>query len=121
MRRCNVPFQNYDDRLSKLNLKSLQYRRITFDLILMYRIVYGLSDLDFENYFNFKDHSYNLRGNSMQVHSKFRFKTNHMNSCFFVRIVKYWNFLPNEAVVASSLVLFNKQLLNVNLDHMLIL
>ena len=32
--RCNVPFNSYQDRLYKLNIKSLQHRRIKFDLII---------------------------------------------------------------------------------------
>ena len=37
---CNIPFSSDVDRLSKLNLKSLEYRRLEFDLILTYKICY---------------------------------------------------------------------------------
>lgn len=39
MWKCNIPFKDYNDQLNKLNIKSLQHRRIIFDLILIYRIV----------------------------------------------------------------------------------
>ena len=50
----NVPFFSYVDRLSKLNLKSLEYRRLEFDLILTYKICYHLLDakyLKFDDFF----------------------------------------------------------------------
>ena len=34
--RCNLPFNSYEDHLTKLGIKSLVYRRLEFDLILMY-------------------------------------------------------------------------------------
>ena len=36
--RCNVPFSSYHDHLYKLNIKSLEYRRVEFDMILTYKI-----------------------------------------------------------------------------------
>ena len=44
-KRCGIPFSNYIDRLNKLSIKSLQYRRIEFDLILTYKICNNLSDI----------------------------------------------------------------------------
>ena len=37
---CIIPFSSDVDRLSKLNLKSLEYCRLEFDLILTYKICY---------------------------------------------------------------------------------
>ena len=36
--RCDIPFTSYSDQLIKLNLKSLEYHRLEFDLILVYKI-----------------------------------------------------------------------------------
>ena len=35
----------------KIMLKSLEYRRLEFDAILMFKIYYNLSDLQFDDYF----------------------------------------------------------------------
>ena len=49
--RCKVPFSLYHDRLNKLNIKSLEYRRVEFDMILTYKICYNLIDLKFDEFF----------------------------------------------------------------------
>ena len=49
--RCNIPFRSYADRLDKLGIKSLECRRLQFDIILMFKIYHKLSDLQFDNYF----------------------------------------------------------------------
>ena len=38
--RCNLLFNSFEDRLTKLGIKSLEYRRLEFDVILMYNITY---------------------------------------------------------------------------------
>ena len=43
----NIPFTSYSDRLIKLNHKSLEYRRLEFDLILVYKICYELVDIPY--------------------------------------------------------------------------
>ena len=48
---CNIPFSSYSDRLHKLNLRSLEYRRLEFDLILVYKICNDLIDIAFEDIF----------------------------------------------------------------------
>ena len=40
--RCKICFNSYSDRLSKLNINSLEYRRLEFDLILMFKISHNL-------------------------------------------------------------------------------
>jgi len=36
----------YSTRLNKLNLQSLEYQRLVADLILTYKIIFGLVDID---------------------------------------------------------------------------
>jgi len=56
-------------RLFKLGIKSLEYRRAEFDLMLMYKICHNFSDLQFNDYFFFRHASYNLRQHSFTVQS----------------------------------------------------
>ena len=53
--RYNIPFTSYSDRLIKLNLKSLEYRHLEFDLIMVYQICYELVDIPINNCFEFVD------------------------------------------------------------------
>ena len=58
--RCNMRFSSYQDRLYQLDIKSLKQRRILFDLIQIYKIIYDLSDIKFCSFFMFKPNFYNL-------------------------------------------------------------
>ena len=40
--RCNVPNTSYSHHLHMLNIKSLEYRRLEFDLFLTYKIIHGI-------------------------------------------------------------------------------
>jgi len=50
---CHITFLSYANCLAKLNLKSLEYWHcLAFDLILVYKIYYNLTDIVFEDYFH---------------------------------------------------------------------
>ena len=51
--RCNISFNPYNDHLSKFNINSLEYRRLEFVLILMFKICHNLCDLHFYKFSNF--------------------------------------------------------------------
>jgi len=61
----------YSIRLNKLNLQSLEYRRLAADLILTYQIIFaffGLADIDPNDYFCLKgSDSTRLRGNPYKI------------------------------------------------------
>jgi len=79
------------DRLQKLGIKSLEYSRLEFELILMYKICHNLSDLQFNTYFVLHKANYNLRCHSfMFSHYYLMLSMMFTNiSCFvFNRIVK---------------------------------
>jgi len=58
----------YPTRLNKLNLQSLEYRRLVADLILTYKIIFGLVDIDLNDYFCLKDpDNTRLRGNPYKI------------------------------------------------------
>ena len=80
---CNIPFKDYNDRLVKLNLQSLQHRRIVFDLILIFKIINGLSDLQFDDFFTFRNNLYCLRGNPKTITTKYSSKSSVWHNCFF--------------------------------------
>ena len=43
---CNISNTSYSHRLNLLNLKLLEYRRVEFDLMFMYKIIHGYVDLN---------------------------------------------------------------------------
>ena len=113
--RCNIPFASYLGRLHILGIKSLEYRRVKFDLIVMYKICYHLSGLYFDDYFVFRDTGYSLRQHSLSVQTLQQCKHNQHQHFFFNRIVNIWNRLPNDVVIAPSLSSFKHRLKNFDL------
>ena len=48
---CNISNTSYFHYLNMLNLKLLEYRRVEFDLMFMYKISNGYVYLNFSNFF----------------------------------------------------------------------
>ena len=69
--RCNIPFCSYDDRLDILGSKSLEYRRLQLDIILMFKIYHKLSDLHIDKYFEHCDRKYNFRSHNFKINPNF--------------------------------------------------
>ena len=63
---------SYDERLKLLNIHSLQYRRIWFDIIMCYKIVFGLVCID-------RDEFFQLRLSTTRSHPYKLYK--HFSSC----------------------------------------
>ena len=114
-RRCGIAFSSYGDRLRKVNLKSLEERRLIFDLVLTYKIVHGQSDLNFNNYFAFNNSSYNLRRHSLQIKCNKNHVSLQWRNSFFVRVVNIWNSLTENIVRANSIYEFKSKMNNFSL------
>ena len=91
---------------------SLELRRLQLDLIYCYKIVFGLVDVIFSDFFEFsrvtntRDHAYKLYKSHCNRSTRSRF--------FAERIVLVWNSLPT-SVNSASLSGFKNSLLRVDL------
>ncbi len=94
--RCNIPFNSYSNRLYQLNIRSLQYRRIYFDLITIFKIMHGISGLNFDYFFVCWSQPHILCGNGFKIDILNKYKPSTCHNSFFVRAVKLWNALPND-------------------------
>ena len=108
--RCSIPFTSYQDRITKLNLKTLEYRRVTFDLIFLFKIIHGLINLNFQDYFVNKNLPYSLRGSTFRIDAVTKFKSTQFQNCFFNRIPSTWNALPEEITSQTNLDTFKRKL-----------
>jgi len=103
---------SYADRLQVglLSLESLEGRRVIYDLILVYKILHGLTDctlshnLTLQEFNKTRGHPYKLVKSfcSHDIHK--HFYTN--------RVVDLWNNLPNDVISAKSLHSFKCKLRN---------
>ena len=71
--RCNISDTSYNDRLVKLGLKSLEYRRWEIDLFTLYKIINGNYKVFFSQFFSFSHKKYHLRGNNRKINRKHNF------------------------------------------------
>ena len=97
---------SYGERLTLLGLQTLELRRLHIDLIMCYKIVFGLMDIRFNDFFclspstRTRGHPYKLYKNGHSKKAK--------NIFFTERIVNNWNFLPADKVDFSSVTCFKR-------------
>ena len=97
---------SYSERLTALNLKSVEYRCLCLDLYLLYKIMFGTCDVDRDDGPT-RGHRYKV----MLEHC-----TNSYRKNFFVqRVAPIWNSLPASIVDFSSFASFKQSLNKVNL------
>ena len=106
--RRKISFNSHSDRLSKLNINLLEYRRLEFDLILMFKIYHNLCDLNIYEFFKLRESRYNLRRHSLAVESLFHPKHEQYHYFFFNRIINMWNNLPESIISAETLSIFKR-------------
>ena len=61
--KCNISYTSYKNRLVKLGLEFLEYRKWQFDLITLLKIVNGKYEEFFNQFLVFSQTDYNLREN----------------------------------------------------------
>jgi len=109
---------SYKQRLEELNLISLELRRLHLDLIMCYKITFGIVKLCFEDFFQFSPNS-TTRGHPYKLFVP-RCATNVRKHFFSCRVVEPWNNLPCNVADFSSLNNFKRSLYLCNLDAYLL-
>ena len=98
----------YEERLRKLQLPSLQYRRRRGDVIMMYMLLNG--DLDLEKgEFVLPAPSSSTRGHPLKL-AKPRAQTRVRRNHWSTRVINDWNSLPDHVVLAPSVNVFKNRL-----------
>ena len=101
---------DYKNRLNKLKLLKLSSRRLRYKLIFVYKMLNGLVNLDFEEYFSFSVRN-PCRTNPYAIIAK-RTKTSTKYNVFTSDVVKHWNKLTYFEVSAPTLNDFQHRLTN---------
>jgi len=95
-------------RLKKLGLWSLEDRRIRADLIEVFKIIHGLSTVNFSTFFEYTTHEKNKRTS---------IKTDLRQHFFSERVINTWNKLDSNIVCSSSLNIFKNHLERLHKDE----
>ena len=111
---------NYETRLKKLNLMSLENRRFLADVTFLYKALNGISNINIDSYVDFysdADHYSFRKYDYLSLKKKYT-RTNLLKFSFFHRIVDAWNLLPYDTRKAVSVNIFKKGVKKYLLDNM---
>ena len=97
----------YVRRLERLNLYSLEKRRLRGQLIETFKMLKGVNDIDYRHLFTFSNNR--TRSNGWKLELK-RFNTSQCGNFFTYKIAPIWNRLPAEAVNSASVEQFKIEL-----------
>ena len=106
---------DYDSRLSRLGLWTLEERRNRADLIEVFKMSHGQSPISLDTFFKrdlnsrTRGHSYKLQKDYSKSEPRFHFFSN--------RVVKRWNLLPPEAVSLTSVNSFKSHLQKIKMTR----
>ena len=108
---------SYAERRAKLNLQTLELRRLHYDLVMCYKIVFNIVKLQFSDFFVFsrlptRGHPYKLQVNHAPVNVRRNF--------FACRVVRLWNSLPTDTTDFGSLSRFRNSLHRIDFSSFLI-
>ena len=96
LRKCTC-----EERLARLGLTTLEERRQRGDLIETYKIITGKEKVCIQDFFNFYQSNYDLRGHRYKlVTSRSRLETR--RNYFSQRVVGPWNRLPSHVIDATT-------------------
>jgi len=96
----NMKGSNYPQRLKLLGIESLESRRIRADLLLCFKIVNNFVDLKFEDFLVYSL-AQRTRGHSKKLNLPIR-KTDIRAQNFSIRVIPYWNELPQSVVDSQT-------------------
>ena len=95
---------SYPERLKKLKLPTMAYRRIRGDMIETYEIINEKYDPEASSFLKLLSNSgnrFSRRNNSNKIVQQ-RFKTSLRKNSFVVRVAKVWNKLPDQVINTPS-------------------
>ena len=98
----------YNERLTRLKLRSLEERRNRADLIELFKMVRGISTVPLQTFFKLA-HGSCTRGHRWKL-IKEHSRCDPRLYFFSVRVINRWNCLPQSAVEVSTVNCFKNQL-----------
>ena len=102
-----IRHMGYNRRLEKLNLYTLETRRLRGQLIETFKILKGINKIDYRNLFTMSSNLTRSNGWKLELQ---RFSTSHCGNFFTYKIASTWNRLPSEVVDSSTITQFKKGL-----------
>ena len=99
----------YEERLKKLGLFSLKYRRDRADMLTTFKLINGYIDIDTDKLFTLAPSRTNRHGNSLKLQLPKSCKSDIRRNTFSNRIVLPWNQLPDDIVLSKDIDTFKRR------------
>ena len=106
---------SYNERLNILGIKSLECRRLEYDIKMYFKIIHRHTNLDPNKFFLFMDRNGVTRGHNLKIR-KHLFHSNRLFNSFCNRAVDCWNSLPDNLVAAGSYGAFCRGITKIDLS-----
>ena len=111
----------YTERLKKLNLTTLETRRLRGDLIQMFKIVKGFDEVNWFNNVVFKNIGSDstapqLRSHEFVVERQLVKNCDQRHNFFINRVSTFWNRLPRDVVNSTDINIFKNKIDKLNLE-----
>ena len=100
---------NYILYLKEYKILPLHQRRVYNRLCMLYKIIYGLIDINFDQNLTWAQGRCLRKNNTLQIKTTL-IRTDNYKYAFFPRTINDWNALPDIIVKAESIVSFKQQL-----------
>lgn len=100
---------NYNQRLKRLNLTTLEERRHRGDLIQTYKLLNHKDNIDYQQFFQMEQSKYGLRGHESKLFVP-GIRTNTRKNFFSYRVLSAWNRLSQETVDADTVNCFKTRI-----------
>ena len=109
----------YHQRMKKLDLESLELRRLRADLVFVYKTIFGKTGIVKEDFIIMQNHTERkLRSHQYQFRPVQNLSSARSSRCLFNRVVTLWNSLPSDSTDFSSPKKFIKSIdVNLLLAH----
>ena len=116
--RCGLAYISYSERLRYIGLQSLLLKRLHKDIIMIYKIIYNMCNIDLSNILNPLQTNSRTRGHGIKlVATKYRthIHMNYLNNL----TLNMWNNLDYETVHSQSFNCFKSRIVNINFKNYL--
>ena len=107
---------SYAERRRNLNLITLELRRLHYDLVMCYKIIFNIVNMECADFFVLNTVSF-TRGHPYKLYVN-HCRTNVRRNFFTCCIVKVWNSLPTDRVDFGSLGRFRRSLHNIDFSSL---